>query len=142
MKQLGMKKAHREHTIRNLATSLLLYETLDTTAAKAKETKCFVETLLAKAKIDDLHTRRKVYSVLFDKNASDKIFVELIKRYEGRASGFVRSYKLVNRIGDNAPMIRLELVDKKKFVKESKVAKTTEAKAELNTAPKTEKKAK
>lgn len=136
MKQLGMKKAHREHVIRNIVTSLLLYEKVDTTAIKAKEAKSFLEKILAKAKDSDLHTRRQISSVFFDKNASNKLFDELIVRYEGRKSGFIRSYKLQNRIGDNAPMIRLELVDKKVFVAPKKAEENSAANTKVEKSEK------
>ncbi len=126
-RKLGMKKAHREHTIRNAACSLLLYEKIDTTEAKSKVIKPFVDKILTIAKGNDLHAKRQVLAQLFDKNATEKIFSELNSRYESRASGFVKSYRLGRRIGDNAEIIRLELVDKKVFV-EKEEPKTAEAK--------------
>lgn len=113
---LGRKKDDREHLIRNLATSLVLFEVVETTQAKAKEVKSFVDQLIARSKDNDLNSIRSLHKVLFDKNAVDKVIKELLPRYESRNSGFVKSYHLKNRAGDNAPMIRLELVDMKKFV--------------------------
>src|ERR1035437_8470330 len=118
MRSLGRKKSNREHLVRNLATSLVLWETIDTTEAKAKETKTYLERLLARNKTNDLTDKRTIFAKLFDKNASDKVIKELFPRYKDRSSGFIRSYHLKNRMGDNAPMMRLELVDKKVFVTE------------------------
>lgn len=116
-------KAHREHMLRNLATSLILFEQVETTEAKAKEIKAIVDKILAGAKTTDFNTVRSLNKYLFDDNAVKKIIEELIPRYEKRTSGFIKSYHLKNRLGDNAPMMRLELVDKKVFV--SKDAKVT-----------------
>jgi large subunit ribosomal protein L17 len=116
VKKLGRKKAHRESVIRNLAASLVVFETVNTTVAKAKTVKSFIDKLLARAQKNDLATRRALLGILYDKNAVDKIFNELVDRYRGRKSGFVKSYHLKERLGDNAPMMRLELVDKKTFI--------------------------
>jgi len=123
---LGRKKDDREHLIRNLATSLVLFEAIETTEAKAKEVKSFVDQLIARSKDKDLHAIRSLHKVLFDKNAVDKIIKELLPRYESRNSGFIKSYHLKNRVGDNAPMIRLELVDMKKFVSQPDEKKAKE----------------
>ena len=104
--------------IRNLASSLILYEAIDTTMPKAKEAKSYVERLIARSKPGDLNAIRRVKAALFDRNASDKLIKELLPRYKSRNSGFIRSYYLKNRLGDNATMMRLELVDKKVFVTE------------------------
>jgi large subunit ribosomal protein L17 len=137
MRSLGRKKSNREHLVRNLATSLVLWETIDTTEAKAKETKTYVEKLLARNKTNDLTDKRAIFAKLFDKNASDKVIKELFPRYSGRNSGFIRSYHLKNRLGDNAPMMRLELVDKKVFVTEGVETKLKKTKT---VAKETEKK--
>lgn len=122
-RKLGRKKAHREHTIRNLATSLVLYETVDTTEPKAKEVKSFLEGIIAKSKKMDLNARKMLIGTLFDRNAVKKMIDELVPRYESRASGFIRNYHLKERAGDNAKMMRLELVDKKTFTDEKKAPK-------------------
>jgi large subunit ribosomal protein L17 len=119
-------KAHREHMLRNLATSLVLFEQIETTEAKAKEVKAHVDKILAGAKSNDFNTIRSLSKVFFDKNAVKKIVDELIPRYSTRNSGFIKSYHLKNRLGDNAPMMRLELIDKKTFVSESKEVKKSD----------------
>lgn len=116
MRKLGRKKAHRNSLIRNLATSLLLYEKVDTTESKAKELKREVESIISKAKINSMDIKRSIYGRLFDTNASKKLFDELIIRYKDRSSGYIEMTKFDNRMGDNSKMVRLELIDKKKFI--------------------------
>ena len=138
MRKLGRKKAHRESTLRNLATSLLLYEKIDTTEAKAKELKRQIELIIARAKRENPGLKRSIYSHLYDNNASKKLYTELIPRYKERSSGFVSMSRLQNRLGDNSSMIRVELVDKKVFVEK----KSESDKNEITTSikkPKAEK---
>lgn len=116
-RKLARKSDHRSNLMRNLITSLVLYETVTTTTAKAKETKHIIEKLIARSKKNDLNTKKTLYGTFFDRNAAKKMSLELIPRYEGRESGFIKIYRLKNRLGDNASMSCLELVDKKKFVK-------------------------
>ena len=120
IRKLGRKKSNKEHLIRNLATSLVLYEAINTTEAKAKEVKKYLETVIARNKDNSLSEKRAIFSKFFDKNASQKMINELFPRYKTRNSGFIRSFHLSNRMGDNASMMRLELVDKKVFVEEEK----------------------
>lgn len=120
MRILGRKKAHRDHLVRNLATSLVLFETIDTTTAKAKEVKSFLDQVIARSKKADLNTIKKLHTIFFDRNAIKKVIEELVPRYKERNSGFIKSYHLKNRLGDNACMMRLELVDKKVFVEKAK----------------------
>jgi len=120
---LGRKIAHRRSMLRNLTTSLVLYEKIDTTLQKAKETKSIFESIISDAKPADLKSYKKISSYLFDNNASRKVRDELVPRYKDRNSGFVRLYHLPNRLGDNAQMARLELIDRKVFVSEKKKEK-------------------
>jgi len=122
-RKLGRKKPNRDHLMRNLSTSLILFETIDTTEAKAKEVKPFVEKIISRSKKDNLESKRYLSSVLFDDNAAKKVSLELLPRYKERKSGFVRSFHLKNRLGDNAPMMRLSLVDAKVFVEPKKAVK-------------------
>lgn len=119
-RSLGRKQDNLNHLIRNLATSLLLYEAIETTQEKAKETKKFTERIIARSKKATTPERRAAYATLFDKNAAKKLFAELLPRYADRNSGFIRTYRLKNRAGDDAKMMRLELVDMKKFVSDTK----------------------
>lgn len=131
-RSLGRKQDNLNHLIRNLATSLLLYEAIETTREKAKETKAYTERIIARSKKANTPERRKAYASLFDKNAAKKLFAELLPRYADRNSGFIRTYHLKNRAGDDAEMMRLELVDMKKFVAE---AKTEDTKSATNKKP-------
>lgn len=121
--KLGRKIGHRRSLLRNLATSLVLYEKIDTTLAKAKAVKPIVERMISSSKANDLSSYRRDLSFFFDINASKKIRDELVKRYENRSSGFVKIYHTGYRLGDNAKTSRLELTDRKVFV--SKPKKTT-----------------
>lgn len=120
IRKLGRKKSNKEHLIRNLATSLVLYEAISTTEAKAKVVKSYLEKIIARNKDNTLSEKRAIFAKFFDKKASQKMINELYPRYKTRNSGFIRSFHLENRLGDNAPMMRLELVDKKVFVDETK----------------------
>ncbi|MDO8444464.1 MAG: 50S ribosomal protein L17 [bacterium] len=124
------QKDHREHMLRNLATSLVLYEKIDTTMPKAKELKSFIDHILADSKKADLTTIRNLNKVFFDKNAVKKVIEVLVPRYAERSSGFTRTFSLQNRAGDNASMMRIELIDKKVFVENTEVSdlKSTEKK--------------
>lgn len=124
LRNFSRKKASREHMLRNLATSLVLYEKVDTTLAKVKELKPFIDKILAGAKKNDFNTIRSLNKVFFDKNAVKKIVEELVPRYEKRNSGFTRTFHLKNRVGDNSEMMRIELIDKIKFVE--KLSEKTE----------------
>lgn len=135
MRKLSRKKPNREHMIKNLAASLVLYETIDTTEAKAKEVKSYLEKVIARNKENGLSEKRAVLRAFFSKDVAAKLTNELIPRYQDRSSGFVKSYRLKNRLGDNAEMIRLELIDKKVFVEEkpAKEAVVAESKTVVKT---------
>lgn len=122
-------KDHRELMLRNLATSLILFEQIETTEAKAKEVKSFLDKILSRSKTTDFNTVRRLNKVLLDKNAVKKVIAELIPRYEKRTSGFIKSYHLKNRLGDNASMMHLELIDKKVFVTKEAPKATKETKS-------------
>jgi len=117
MRKFGRKTDHRNHLIRNLATSLVLYETIDTTEAKAKEVKSYIDKVLARNKGTDFNVIRNLNTIFFDKNAVKKIIEELVPRFADRKSGFCKSYHLKNRVGDNSSMMRVELIGKKTVVK-------------------------
>lgn len=120
MRKIGRKKNHRQMMLRNLVTSLILYERIKTTAAKAKECKRLTNKILSIALADNLTARRQLISYLLDKNAVKKIFVELLPNYDKKQSSFVKSYHLPSRLGDNSPMILLELIKAKKSTQLSK----------------------
>lgn len=145
MNALSRKKAYRTSMLRNLATSLILYEKIVTTTAKAKATKAIAEHLISIAKKNDLSGRRRLLAYLFDKNAAKKMFEELAPRYKTVSSGFIRSYKLAPRLGDGAAMTMLQLKPVKAAKKEEiedengkdqtgKTARATSAKTKSKTA--------
>ncbi|MDX9725420.1 MAG: 50S ribosomal protein L17 [Bacteroidales bacterium] len=108
---LGRTSSHRKSMISNMAVSLILHKRITTTTAKAKVLKTFVEPLITKSKEDSTHSRRVVFSYLKDKTAVSELFREISPRIAERPGGYTRILKTGNRIGDNAEMCILELVD-------------------------------
>ena len=108
-KSLGRKDNHRRSMVRNLVTSLVLYEKIKTTKTRAKVVKSEADRLFTLAKKNDLAARRFLLSYLFDKKAVDKTLEILVPRFKNITSGFVRSYRIGNRVGDNAEVVLLEL---------------------------------
>lgn len=108
--KLGRKKEHRERTLRNMLTSLILFESITTTVAKAKALSPIAERLITRTASGSLADRRHAKSILFDDNAVSKIFEDINQRKADRTSGFVRLTKLPVRPGDGAPMMRVELI--------------------------------
>lgn len=107
---LDRKKAPRTALLRNLATSIILYEKVKTTEAKAKAVKPIVEKLVTIAKKNDLMARRRLLEVLFDKKAVEKALNVLGTRYQTRAGGYLRITKLSKRPGDGAAIVQIEFV--------------------------------
>jgi large subunit ribosomal protein L17 len=95
----------------NMATSLILHKRITTTTAKAKALKTYVEPIITKSKEDSTHSRRMVFSYLKDKAAVSELFREISPKIAERPGGYTRILKIGNRIGDNADMCILELVD-------------------------------
>lgn len=109
-RKLGRTSAHREALLRNLATSLLLYEKIITTVAKAKELRKIVERMITLAKREDLHARRQAAEVIQDERVLKKLFETIRARYQERNGGYTRITKLDYRVGDGAPLAAIELV--------------------------------
>ena len=109
MRDLSRKKGNRTSLLRNLATSLVLYEKIKTTTAKAKEVKPIVEHLIHIARQQDLAARRRLLSYFFDENAVKKTMDDLAPRYKDIKTGYIEVYKLGTRLGDNADMTLLRL---------------------------------
>lgn len=109
-RKLGRTSAHRENLLRNLATSLFLYEKIITTAAKAKELRKMAERMITLAKRKDLHARRQAAEVIQDERVLKKLFETIGERYHGRNGGYTRITKLEYRVGDGAPLAAVELV--------------------------------
>ncbi len=108
--KLGRTSAHREALLRNLTTSLVLYEKIITTAAKAKELRRIADRMISLAKRRDLHARRQAAGLIQDERALRKLFDTIGERYQGRNGGYTRITKLDYRVGDGAPLAAVELV--------------------------------
>ncbi len=108
---LGRKSAHRKAMLANMASSLLIHKRISTTVAKAKALRMYVEPLITKSKSDTTHSRRVVFSYLQDKDAVSELFREISAKIADRPGGYTRILKTGNRLGDNAEMCIMELVD-------------------------------
>ena len=121
---LGRTSSHRKAMLSNMATSLILHKRITTTTAKAKALRTFVEPLITKSKEDSTHSRRVVFSYLKDKTAVAELFREVSPKVAERPGGYTRILKIGNRIGDNADMCILELVDYNEAMLGGEAAKT------------------
>jgi large subunit ribosomal protein L17 len=108
---LGRKVAHRKSMLANMASSLIEHKRISTTLAKAKALKQFVEPLITKSKNDTTHNRRLAFSALRNKYAVAELFREVAQKVGDRPGGYTRVIKMGNRLGDNASMAMIELVD-------------------------------
>ena len=108
---LGRTASHRKAMLSNMAASLILHKRISTTLAKAKELKKFVEPLVTRAKEDSTHNRRIAFSYLKSKEAIKSLFGEVIEKVGTRPGGYTRIIKTGFRLGDNAEMCIIELVD-------------------------------
>ena len=108
---LGRTASHRKAMLSNMAASLILHKRISTTLAKAKELKKFVEPLVTRAKEDTTHNRRIAFSYLKSKEAIKSLFCEVIEKVGTRPGGYTRIIKTGFRLGDNAEMCIIELVD-------------------------------
>ena len=108
---LSRKTAHRSALLSNMACSLIEHKRINTTLAKAKALRKYVEPLITKSKDDTTHNRRVVFRYLRDKDASSVLFREISPKIIDRPGGYTRIIKLNNRLGDNAEMAIIELVD-------------------------------
>lgn len=108
---LGRKSGHRKAMLSNMACSLIEHKKINTTVAKAKALKLYVEPLLTKSKTDSTHSRRVVFSYLKSKEAVTELFRDVAVKIADRSGGYTRILKTGNRIGDNAEMCFIELVD-------------------------------
>ena len=111
VKHLGRKTAHRKSMLANMSCSLIEHKRINTTLTKAKALKQFIEPIITKSKADTTHNRRLAFSSLRDKNAVAELFREVAKKIGDRPGGYTRVIKLGNRLGDNASMAMIELVD-------------------------------
>jgi large subunit ribosomal protein L17 len=110
-RQLGRDSAHRKALFRNLVTDLLNHEKITSTEAKAKEIRRLTEKMITLGKKGGLTSRRQALAYLWDEKVAAKVFNELAARYAERPGGYTRLIKLGPRLGDGAPMVRIELVE-------------------------------
>jgi len=111
-RKLSRSPSHRKALFRNQLHQLIEQERICTTEAKAKELRRSADKIITLAKRDDLHARRRAFSILRNKKATQKLFQDVAKRFEGRASGYTRIYKYKTRRGDGAPLSLIEFVTK------------------------------
>lgn len=121
---LGRTKSHRRAMLSNMACSLIEHKRINTTVAKAKALRGFVEPLITKSKDDSTHSRRVVFSYLNNKTVVAELFREVAPKVANRPGGYTRIIKTGNRLGDNAEMCMMELVDfNELYVSEAKPEK-------------------
>ena len=144
---LGRTNTHRKAMLANMASSLILHRRITTTLAKAKALRVYVEPLITKSKNDTTHSRRTVFSYLQDKDVVTMLFREVAEKVANRPGGYTRILKMANRLGDNASMALIELVDYNEVYKagdavvEKKTTRRRGSKAKKATAVSTEEKA-
>lgn len=134
---LGRTNTHRNAMLSNMASSLIMHKRIFTTIAKAKALRKFVEPLITKSKEDTTHSRRVVFSTLQDKIAVTELFQEVSQKIGDRPGGYTRIIKTGNRLGDNAAMCFIELVDfNENMMKETtkKAAKTRRSRKKATAA--------
>lgn len=135
---LGRKTAHRKSMLANMACSLIEHKRINTTVAKAKALRVFVEPLITKSKEDTTHNRRIVMSRLRQKDAVIELFRDVAPKVADRPGGYTRIIKLGNRLGDNADMAMIELVDYNEIYNANKPAKKTTRRSRRGGAKPTE----
>ncbi|MDG1724367.1 MAG: 50S ribosomal protein L17 [Bacteroidia bacterium] len=120
---LGRKKGHRDAMLSNMAASLLAHKRIFTTTAKAKALRVYVEPLITKSKDNTTHSRRVVFGYLQSKDAVNELFTTIAPKVADRPGGYTRILKTHNRLGDNADMCMMELVDFNESMLEAKSSK-------------------
>lgn len=108
---LGRTDSHRKAMMSNMASSLIMHKRITTTLAKAKALRVYVEPLITKSKSDTTHSRRTVFSYLKSKDAVTELFRDVASKVADRPGGYTRIIKMENRLGDNAEVAIIELVD-------------------------------
>ena len=137
---LGRKYAHRKAMLGNMGVSLIMHKRIKTTLAKAKELRVYIEPIINRAKEDNTHNRREVFSHLQDKEAVNELFTEIAGKIAGRNGGYTRILKIAEtRVVDSAETVYIELVDYNENM--LKTAKTATKKRSRRGTGKTDKKA-
>lgn len=134
---LGRKKGHRDSMLSNMCVSLIMHKRIFTTVAKAKALKKVVEPLITKSKEDTTHSRRIVFQSLQHKVAVTELFQNISQKVADRPGGYTRILKTGNRLGDNAAMCFIELVDYNENMLTDKKAAAGKAKTRRSSARKT-----
>jgi large subunit ribosomal protein L17 len=138
---LGRTDSHRKAMLANMASSLIKHKRITTTLAKAKVLRMYVEPMITKSKTDTTHSRRIVFSYLQDKESVTELFRDIAAKVANRPGGYTRIIKLNNRLGDNAEMALIELVDynevygKEGDAAEKKTTRRGRSKAKKSDAP-------
>jgi large subunit ribosomal protein L17 len=122
---LGRTASHRAAMLSNMASSLLLHKRINTTVAKAKALRVYIEPLLTKSKTDSTHSRRIVFSHLQNKEVVTELFREIAPKIANRPGGYTRIIRTGYRLGDNAEMCLIELVDYNEVYSNEAAKKTT-----------------
>ena len=122
---LGRTSSHRQAMLSNMASSLILSKRIETTVAKAKELRKYVEPLITRSKSDNTHNRRVTFSYLQNKEAIKELFGIISEKVADRPGGYTRIIKLGNRLGDNAEICFIELVDFNELYTKDSAKKTT-----------------
>ncbi|MDY3090978.1 MAG: 50S ribosomal protein L17 [Porphyromonas sp.] len=135
---LGRKKAHREALLSNMAASLILHKRIFTTLAKAKALRVYFEPMVTRAKEDSTHARRVVFAELQNKYAVKELFSTVAAQVGDRPGGYTRILKTGNRLGDNAQMCFIELVDFNETYKKGEEKKATKTRRSRRSGAKSE----
>jgi large subunit ribosomal protein L17 len=138
-RKLGRKPAHRKALLRNLMNALVRAERIETTVSKAKELRPLADRLITLGKAGTLHSRRRVFSLLTDKEATDKLFATLAGRFAGRQGGYTRIVRTGFRVGDGAEMAIIEYLPAEEKKAGGKKKKAAAKKAPAKTAEKKKK---
>lgn len=127
LRKLNRTSSHRQAMFRNMMNSLIEHEVIKTTVPKAKELRRLIEPMITLAKTDSLHSRRLAFSRLRDRFSVVKLFDVLAQRYATRPGGYTRILKFGYRVGDNAPLAIIELVDRPDVDESTNVSTTEKA---------------
>lgn len=119
-RSLGRNSSHRSAMLRNMVTSLLNHEKITTTDIRAKELRILTEKMITLGKRGDVHARRQALEVIRERKVVAKLFDMIGPRYKDRPGGYTRIIKLGYRVGDNAPLSQIELVEEEFTAKPSK----------------------
>ena len=128
---LSRKAPHRKAMLSNMACSLIEHKRIKTTVAKAKALRKFVEPLITKSKSDTTHSRRIVFSYLRQKDVVTELFGDVASKVSQRPGGYTRILKLGNRLGDNAQMCFIELVDYNEDYTTNESSKKSKSKSKI-----------